>query len=283
MASVEFSRGTADTVLAPSMRARSLSFYYLLAVIGLIAALWALAVSRWIRGATRSCLGIARTSFTPSSASSPLPSIPAYLAVLEPVSLRRASERCRSAVAHLRAGILVLWSLFDRGAVAARVRSHRLRASPRRRHRGRGHRLAGPLAGRGLRAGGGRCSCSAARRPRRLQHTGIILTYALFPPALLSLQLALERRSLSARRSLLCGHCVPALALGRNQAALLLLLRAAPLHPRGKLPPPKRPLALSCASALAVLATMAAVGFVLVAPPLLLTDAVRRALQPPRD
>ena len=34
----------------------------------------------------------------------------------------------------------------------------------------------------------------------RLQHTGIILSYGLFPLALLLLQLALERRSLAARR-----------------------------------------------------------------------------------
>lgn len=54
----------------------------------------------------------------------------------------------------------------------------------------------------------------------RLQHTGIILVYALFPPALLLLQLALERRSL-----ILAG-CFAFLAanivLGRNQVALLL-------------------------------------------------------------
>jgi hypothetical protein len=63
----------------------------------------------------------------------------------------------------------------------------------------------------------------------RLQHTGIILSYGLFPLALLFLQLALERRSLS----LAVGFAIMAagVALGRNQTALLLcaLLVAAAL------------------------------------------------------
>ena len=58
----------------------------------------------------------------------------------------------------------------------------------------------------------------------RLQHTGLILSYGLFPLALLLLQLALERRSLCPR----LGFCVvaAAVALGRNQVAMLLVLRA---------------------------------------------------------
>jgi hypothetical protein len=54
----------------------------------------------------------------------------------------------------------------------------------------------------------------------RLQHTGIILSYSAFPLALLLLQLALERRS----RTLALAFSVTAagIALGRNQAALLL-------------------------------------------------------------
>jgi hypothetical protein len=54
----------------------------------------------------------------------------------------------------------------------------------------------------------------------RLQNTGIILVYALFPLALLLLQLALERRSLM----LAGGFAIMAadIAFGRNQVALLL-------------------------------------------------------------
>src|SRR5262245_3800024 len=49
----------------------------------------------------------------------------------------------------------------------------------------------------------------------RLQHTTLILSYGLFPPALLLLQLALERRSIPlAAAFALVGS---ALALGRNQ------------------------------------------------------------------
>src|SRR3954463_8207395 len=63
----------------------------------------------------------------------------------------------------------------------------------------------------------------------RLQHTGNILSYGLFPPALLLLQLALERRSLLVGAGF--ATVAAALALGRNQVALLLciLLGAAAL------------------------------------------------------
>ena len=62
----------------------------------------------------------------------------------------------------------------------------------------------------------------------RLQHTGIIIIYAVFPLALLLLQLALQRRSLL----LAAGFAIIAadVGLGRNQVALLvcaLLLAAA--------------------------------------------------------
>ena len=54
----------------------------------------------------------------------------------------------------------------------------------------------------------------------RLQHTGIILSYSLFPVALLLLQLALERCS----HRLALGFAIIAvgMALGRSQVALLL-------------------------------------------------------------
>ena len=73
----------------------------------------------------------------------------------------------------------------------------------------------------GLDPGGGRCSCSAAPASGRLQHTGIILSYGLFPLALLLLQIALQRRSL-AMRGAAFGVVAAALALGRNHEALLL-------------------------------------------------------------
>ena len=40
----------------------------------------------------------------------------------------------------------------------------------------------------------------------RLQHTGMIISYALFPPALLLLQLALERRSMLIGGGFACGR-----------------------------------------------------------------------------
>lgn len=54
----------------------------------------------------------------------------------------------------------------------------------------------------------------------RLQHTGIILSYAVFPIALLLLTLALERRSVAA--ALGFAFFAAQLVLGRNQVALLL-------------------------------------------------------------
>lgn len=54
----------------------------------------------------------------------------------------------------------------------------------------------------------------------RLQHTGIILSYGLFPLALLALQIALERRSFVSASAF--AAVAAALALGRNQVALLL-------------------------------------------------------------
>src|SRR4029078_2485575 len=54
----------------------------------------------------------------------------------------------------------------------------------------------------------------------RLQHTGIIVSYGLFPLALLLLQLALARRSYLF--GLAFAFVAAAIALGRNQVALLL-------------------------------------------------------------
>ena len=58
----------------------------------------------------------------------------------------------------------------------------------------------------------------------RLQHTGIILSYALFPPALLLLSLALQRRSLLIAAAF--GVVAAMLALGRNHEVAAAVLRA---------------------------------------------------------
>jgi hypothetical protein len=101
----------------------------------------------------------------------------------------------------------------------------------------------------------------------RLQHTGIILSYALFPPALLFLQLALARRSILL--ALAFALIAAQLALGRNQVALLLcfLLAAFALAEIVTADRPVRYLR----ERLAVLTIMALGVTALVAAPMLLT------------
>lgn len=101
----------------------------------------------------------------------------------------------------------------------------------------------------------------------RLQHTGIILSYGLFPLAWLTLQLALQRRSLVFALSF--AVTAAALALGRNQVALLLcyLLAAAAVAEVVTAEKPVRYLR----ERLPVLALMALLGAALLAVPLLLT------------
>ena len=65
----------------------------------------------------------------------------------------------------------------------------------------------------------------------RLQHTGIILSYSVFPLALLLLQLALERRS--HLLAITFAIAAVSVALGRNQVAFLLCLLLS-LPPRPK-------------------------------------------------
>lgn len=101
----------------------------------------------------------------------------------------------------------------------------------------------------------------------RLQHTGIILSYGLFPPALLLLQLSLERRSHAL--ALAFALVAALMALGRSQVALLLcalLLAAA----SAEIVQAGQPLPYLRRRA-GVLATMAAAGGALLAVPLLLT------------
>jgi hypothetical protein len=101
----------------------------------------------------------------------------------------------------------------------------------------------------------------------RLQHTGIIVCYGLFPLALLFLQLALDRRS----HIMALGFAVTAVsvALGRSQVALLLclLLLAAAMAEIISSPSPLRYLRERSG----VLTTMAVAGGALLAVPLLLT------------
>jgi hypothetical protein len=101
----------------------------------------------------------------------------------------------------------------------------------------------------------------------RLQHTGIILSYSIFPLALLLLQLALERRS----HIMAIGFAVTAVsvALGRNQVALLLcaLVLAAAIAEVLCSPRPVRYLR----DRSRVLTTMATVSGALLVVPMLLT------------
>src|SRR5215475_5110321 len=101
----------------------------------------------------------------------------------------------------------------------------------------------------------------------RLQHTGLIITYGLFPPALLLLQLALERRSLTSAIGF--GVVASALALGRNQVSMLVCFALVAIVV-GEVVTAERPLRYLGERA-AVLMTMAIVGLALCAVPFLLT------------
>jgi hypothetical protein len=113
----------------------------------------------------------------------------------------------------------------------------------------------------------------------RLQHSGIILSYSLFPVALLLLAIALERRSLSSA----VGFAVMAagIALGRNQTALLLcvLLVAAALAEILSSAQPVRYLRERSS----MLATMAAAGSALLTVPMLLTLQFARLSNRPAE
>jgi hypothetical protein len=101
----------------------------------------------------------------------------------------------------------------------------------------------------------------------RLQHTGIILSYGLFPLAWLTLQLALQRRSFLF--ALAFALSAATLALGRNQVALLLcyVLAAATI---AEIATAERPLRY-LRERLPVLLVMTVAGVALLAVPLLLT------------
>jgi len=101
----------------------------------------------------------------------------------------------------------------------------------------------------------------------RLQHTGIILSYAMFPVALLMLTLALQRISLLAAAAF--GVTASVLALGRNHEALLFcfVLAAILAGDMMSAEDPRRWLR----ERRTVLATIGVVAVVLLAVPVLLT------------
>jgi hypothetical protein len=101
----------------------------------------------------------------------------------------------------------------------------------------------------------------------RLQHTGLIITYGLFPPAILLLQLALERRSLVSAVGF--GVVASALALGRNQVSMLMCFALAAMVV-GEIATAQHPLRYLRERAV-VLVTIAVVGVGLCAVPFLLT------------
>lgn len=101
----------------------------------------------------------------------------------------------------------------------------------------------------------------------RLQHSGIIISYGLFPLALLLMQVAMARGSMTAASGF--GVVAAVLALGRNHEALLLCFVLAGVLAAEILSAEDRRRYLRERGA--VLATMAVVGALLLAVPLLLT------------
>jgi hypothetical protein len=113
----------------------------------------------------------------------------------------------------------------------------------------------------------------------RLQHTGIILVYGLFPLALLLLQLALERRSLILA---VCFAIASAdIALGRNQVALLLCVLLLAIF-LAEVSASTRPSAY-LRDRWGVLTTMALTGVVLLIVPMLLTIQYARLSNRPAE
>jgi hypothetical protein len=101
----------------------------------------------------------------------------------------------------------------------------------------------------------------------RLNHSGVIVTYALFPAALLLMQLALDRRSRLAAAGF--GAVAATLALGRNHQALLMCYALAIALAAHIVASDHRRRFLR--ERAWVLVTMLAVGAAIVAVPLLLT------------
>src|SRR5262245_9401910 len=101
----------------------------------------------------------------------------------------------------------------------------------------------------------------------RLQHTGLIISYGMLPPAWLLLQLALDRRSILIATAFAVVAAV--LALGRNQISLLMCFVLVAVA-ASEIAHADRPLRYLRQRAL-VFVWMGVVGFALVAGPMLLT------------
>lgn len=164
------------------------------------------------------------------------------------------------------APVFVLWALID---PAPSLRTFDLLVSA--------HLLAGGLALAliGRRAGWPAAACVLAAAvfmlggvaAGRLQHTGMIVSYALLPAVLLLVDVALDRRAYTAAAA--AGVAAALLVLGRNQVALLLcaVVAAAAIVQLVGTPRPGRFLT----SRLGVLAVMAVVALLVAAVPMLLT------------
>jgi hypothetical protein len=101
----------------------------------------------------------------------------------------------------------------------------------------------------------------------RLQHTGMIISYGLFPLALVTLEIALARRSFLAAIGF--GVAAAFMALGRDQVAFLFCVALVALAVT-RLATAERPLRF-LVSRLPVLLVMAVVGAAILAVPMLLT------------
>ncbi len=111
----------------------------------------------------------------------------------------------------------------------------------------------------------------------RLQHTGMIISYGLFPPALLLLQLALERRSLAIAAGL-CASLRRRSRSGATRSRCCCVSCSPPWRSR-EIATAARPLRYLRERA-AVLATMAIVGFALMRGAVAAHHAVRGAVEP---
>lgn len=164
------------------------------------------------------------------------------------------------------APLFVLWALFD---PAPSMQAFDLVVYA--------HLLIGglALAALGWRAGWPAAACVlaalvfmfGAAASGRMQHTGMIVTYAIFPVALLFLELALDRRSFA--WGIAFAVAASFLALGRNQVALLfcfVLLAAAAF----RIASAGRP-SQYLADRLPLLTAIGIAGVVMLAAPMLLT------------
>ncbi len=251
-------------VLTASSAAPQRRLYRLFAVLALVTAVWLVAVARWILTDTvvpwdsKNQFYAFFRFLAASLQAGVLPFWNPYHygghpSVADPQSL-------------VFAPAFVLWALFDAGPS---VRAFDLLVHA--------HVLAGALALAviGWRAQWPAAACVLAAVvfmlggavSGRLQHTGAILSYGLFPVAVLFLQIALARCSLV--HALAFAFVAAALALGRNQVALLLCY-ALVVFAVAEIAAAPRP-ARYLRERWPVFGVMTLAGFALVALPMLLT------------